>query len=406
MHQFVFEQQRYVRCFVSAKSCRNRAFVNDFIALPTHIVDKNQSIKTYAWKHAHARSTHTNPNYCYGFFFVHSISIPTHQVYFSARFIHRGVFLIHLFSCVCLFETFSFTFFSLSFSFRSECYIHPKRKRELRFNAKIGVRALHVGLWLWRIRTYNCFPCFSEYHSNLVRSGVLMGQNVSSAIIRFASIYGNATIHIFHTAKLCVCVCFFIVLFEVNLLFGKAFFECSFNLIQKENVYEERTGTLYDFMLNKIIGINACCWVLAYWNLWYICGFLWHYLYVCTENMVQCMVKTGLCSLFSSFFCCVSSHHFNPILREYETMVWFFISQKLSCTAFLRSYFTNWFYCALDRELGHIFVLDTYSMQRTNFKSLSVYCMKRSWTKILRKSDWIFVCLYDSKLRIAHRKTE
>lgn len=55
-------------------------------------------------------------------------------------------------------------------------------------------------------RSYNCFPCFSNRIERSVRSGVLMCKNVSSAIIRFESIYGNATIPIFHRACVCVCV--------------------------------------------------------------------------------------------------------------------------------------------------------------------------------------------------------
>lgn len=66
-----------------------------------------------------------------------------------------------------------------------------------------------------------------------------MGKNVSSAIIRFESIYGNATIHIIHPAKLCVCVLFFASFsFEVNFyLVTYSLNVRRSNLIQKGNLY-------------------------------------------------------------------------------------------------------------------------------------------------------------------------
>lgn len=115
---------------------------------------------------------------------------------------------------------------------------------------------------------------------------------------------------------------------------------------------------------------------------------------VCTEIMVQCVCAVR--------FFCVSSHHFNPILRECETMVWFFISQKtfpllshthkLSLFAFI---FYKWFYCALNIEFGHIirFFSSTFHTLRTN----SNLCLCKGccccWTEIPRKCNWIFVYL-------------
>lgn len=135
-----------------------------------------------------------------------------------------------------------------------------------------------------------------------------------------------------------------------------------------------------------------------------------------TECMVQC-VWLKLDYECVCFFFYVSSHHFNPILREYETMVWFFIFQKKNFpgayththTAFLRSYFTNWFYCALNIEFGHIFLsffrLDCILCreQNSNLCMRCCRCMKCSWTKIPRTCNWIFVYLRDSKLRFARR---
>lgn len=128
---------------------------------------------------------------------------------------------------------------------------------------------------------------------------------------------------------------------------------------------------------------------------------------VCTEIMVQCVCAVR--------FFCVSSHHFNPILRECETMVWFFISQKtfplLSHTHKL-SLFAFIFYklillCIEHRVWTHNSIFQFHIPYTENeFKSLSVQRLLLLLNFCYHENAIGSLCIYvfaDSKLRFAHR---
>lgn len=128
-------------------------------------------------------------------------------------------------------------------------------------------------------------------------------------------------------------------------------------------------------------------------------------------------------SVFIFSFLCISSHHFNPILREYETMVWFFISQKKNFpwTRTLTSLFAFIFHKLILLCIEHSSSLGTYyffflfvftfhieQRIKSNFFSCALRCTLSVLKLQLNKNTTnmqldLFVYLCDSKLRFAHR---
>lgn len=258
------------------------------------------------------------------------------------------------------------SFFSLLFSPFNAVIFILNEKRGLWFDAKIGACEC-----VWLLRLFEI--AIVLFSPNSIKNSESFGTSISckrsSGIIRFASIYGNATIHIFHRGK---------TVFEVNF-----YFKCSTKPMQRkqrsEHIYKHtnisiwryifiwntNTYTLsYDFMLNKIIWINACCWVLAYWNLWYICEFLWY------SNMLQCVVSFWI-------FLCV--RFFIP-----STILLLLFSSSLHCYSIILILFAAQKFCSVfhfSPSFHNSFALIFYKLILFRNALLCICC----WTHL---GDW------------------
>lgn len=118
IYEYIFvashTQRIHARCFVFGEELPESSLCQWFCLIHT-------TVQTYVWETCTSTSTRTHSHQCklLQWLFFPSISVPTHQVYFSARFIHRGVFLTHLFFvfvCVCSFKTILSIFFHLLFA--------------------------------------------------------------------------------------------------------------------------------------------------------------------------------------------------------------------------------------------------------------------------------------------------